>query len=188
MTTALLDTRQLGHSTGEIRAMVLHGVLRPVLGPLVLPWGVRLDADARWDAVDQLVGDVLPASAVLSGDTAAWLCVGGGPPSIISVAVPRMHRTPACTAVPLRLHDDVLADGWVLHHGSLACTAPVRTVVELLMDGRGEAERSRCRQLLRSAGLGAGSPIPAGALDGLSDRRRRAVARGWERLHGQAFR
>lgn len=188
--TVLVDTRRSALSPGELTALGWHGVLRPVLGPLMVPWGVPLSAALRWEALQLLLADVLPEGGVVADAAAAWLWAGGPPPERLDVAVTRLHRAPDPGAFPLRLRDGVPPQRWVLHSGALAVTNPQRTIVEVLARtpvGQREREHARCLDLAARCGLNTRARLPDGILEGLSPRQAVTVQRQWERLRRRAL-
>lgn len=147
----------LPFSAAELRGMELSGLLIHVMGDLYRPADPGPSArDAagesrvRAAAVRRLAEPVLSGPWTAIGMTAAWVHVGGPPPTVLEASVDRYHRRPLHPgAVGLRLEQSGLGPGdeVVSVHG-LWCTTLERTVEHLLRHGPTGPERAAAALLL----------------------------------------
>lgn len=182
--TRLVNLRELGFTAAEESLMRQRQVVRTVLGPWVVVGAQTAASAQRWEALAHEVGHELPAHAVISDHTAAWLWLGGPAPERVQYRVPRVHRESVLAALPCSGRDGVPPEVCVVRRGSLAVTDPLRTAVDLMADAArlARADAVTLRRLIEPwGGLHRAQP-PQECLVGLSPRRRGLVGRVWREL------
>lgn len=185
----LVDLRSLGYTATEQALLLQRLVVRTVLGPWVVVGAATAGSSERWEALARVVGEELPAHAVISDHTAAWVWVGGPAPERVEYRVPRMHRESVLAQLPCWGRDGVPPDSCVVRRGRLAVTDPLRTAVDLMADAArlARADAVTLHRLIEPwGGLHRALP-PERTLEGLSPRRRGLAGRVWRELP-QAFR
>lgn len=179
------DEREWGLKAGELQALRLRQVVRPVLGPWVVPGDARIDGRARLAALSHVASERLPRGAVVCGAAAAWAWVGGESPSTLQARVNRVHRSPAPGVPNVVLIDALPPDADTTAVGGCLVTTPLRTALDLLATG--SASPQLCRALLEGVGQWGEPRPPAASVERLSARHRPLAIRGWVELN-QAFR
>lgn len=142
----------------ELRSMVLSGVVVHLVGDLYLPARTKVTRSVRALAILRLGQPTLAGAWTARGLTAAWVHVGGLPPSALHATVSHYHRRPAQPmALPLDLEEgdtaaptggESLAEVDVLMLSGLRCTGLERTVEDLLRHGPTPAEFAAASRLL----------------------------------------
>ena len=179
------DEREWGLKAGELQALRLRQVVRPVLGPWVVVGDARIDGRARLAALSLAGRERLPLGAVVCGEAAAWAWAGGVSPTALQARVKRVHRSPAPGDPAVVLIDALPPDADTTSVGSCLVTTPLRTALDLLATGN--ASPQLCRALLEGVGQWGEARPPAASLERLSARHRPLAIRGWVELT-QAFR
>ncbi|MEE1621107.1 type IV toxin-antitoxin system AbiEi family antitoxin [Zafaria sp. Z1313] len=141
------------HSRAELGAMVLDGVLRPVLPGALVPAGLPDTPEVRAAAAAHVAGRV-PAGT-LGRFTAAWIHGCAPPPGELEVLVRRFHRLPrSADTMPLRLHEAETDARDTELLGGVPVTTPVRTAVDIALFGEESAARAVLSRITHRAGLG----------------------------------
>ncbi|WP_369052290.1 hypothetical protein [Kineococcus terrestris] len=150
---------------------VRDGLLRVLVGDVVVAAGAPLDAATRARALALLVG----AGAVVVGPTAAWVHAGaaaGAPQRLWVAGGPRPQVLAARAGLPVERTRCRPARADLLELGGLLVTSPARTLVDVARTAPGRAVRVR-EALLAACPEGLGPADVREATDGA--RRRRGV-------------
>ena len=164
-----------GAEVAEAHRWVVQGLLREVLGGVVVAADAVLDRPRRAAALRLLV----PAGAVVTGASAAWLHGGGPAPAPVEVAVRRAaHRCGGERVAGLAVTSAVPPDEDVADVHGVRATTPARTAVDVARAHDAARTGVLLAPLLR-AGLGAAAlEAQLRAMRGVRDvRTARAVLR-----------
>lgn len=115
-----------GYRAVELAALRDGGLLRHVVAGVHVPADVEDSPTVRARAC---AAGGLPAGAVLSHRSAAFVHAGGAPPARVEVTVPR--RGGGTRGAPLVVHHGLPAPSDVADVGGVAVTSAVRTAVDL---------------------------------------------------------
>lgn len=185
---ALTDLGTLGFTANEQTVLLQRAVVRTVIGPWVVAGSTTATSLDRWEALARVVGHSLPAHAVISDHTAAWVWLGGPAPERVEYRVPRLHRE-AKLGLPSSGRDGVPPTSCVVRRNGVTVSDPLRTAVDIMADAARltSADANTLRRLIEPwGGLHRARP-PERALEGLSPRRRGLAVRVWRELP-RAFR
>ncbi|MCI2238989.1 hypothetical protein MO973_29755 [Paenibacillus sp. TRM 82003] len=131
---------------------VRDGLLRRVVGDVVVAAGVQADTGVRARALGLLV----PPGAVVVGWAAAWVHVGAPlpPPQQVQVVRPGAARHRSVGGVRLVASRCLLDEREVVDVAGLALTCPARTLLDVARTAPRSA--ARLRELLTASGVDSG--------------------------------
>lgn len=175
--TDLGDHLRLGVSRSELSAMLHARVAQPVLGDWARAGSLPDNAAVRAAALETWAGSAFPHDAVVCASSAAWLWLGGAPPTQIELRVRRQHRAVRLSHPSVKIRDGLPEDSDVASLGSLRVVTPLRAAGELL-GGLTSHVAEACR-LLRLVGIPASVEPPQALLRGLPRLYQQRIVARW---------
>ncbi|HET7414365.1 MAG TPA: hypothetical protein VFI97_01560 [Arthrobacter sp.] len=135
---------------GELRAMVLDGLLVHLFGSTYLRAGARPGPDVRAQALANELPAALRGRAIIGRQSAAWIYVGGPAPAKINLLIDHRRRTAALRPFSgCQLHEVHLAGDEMTSVGAVAVTTRLRTAIDMALYAP-NAEAAAALRLLTS--------------------------------------
>ncbi len=134
-------------SAAELQVLVHEGALRPLVADVYA--SVRLPDSPGLRALGcrELLAPGLRAGAVLCGETAAWVHLGGTVrPEKVSVITDGVFRRTTAAFTGWQVHQMPLEPGHVVHLHGIAVTSPLRTAADVFLGIGTSASRSALDQ------------------------------------------
>lgn len=146
------DVLQVGRPfpAGELRAMVLDGLVVHLFGATYLRSGSRPQPHVRAQALATELPESLRGRAIIGRQSAAWVHVGGPAPAKVNLLIDHRRRTASLRPFSgCQLHEVHLNNDETTSIGPAAVTTPLRTAVDMALYAP-DAESAAAVRLLTS--------------------------------------